>query len=144
MSSLNLTPNLPVMAIEACVFVANLYVVKKLMLEPYLSVSAKRKALTEGNQSQAEHLEIENQKAIDGIQARLAKVSDETRALRDQTLQAAKVDRDSAVHAASDEASRTIEGMRQELAKELASERARIPSLVDSLTKEFVAKIVPA
>lgn len=144
MSSLNLTPNAPVMIIEAGVFLVNFLVVKKLLLEPYLGVSAKRKAQTEGNQSQAEHLEIENQKAIEGIQSRLNKVADETRSLRDQTIQKAKVERDTAVHAASDEASRTIESMRQELSKELASERSRIPNLVDQLTKEFVAKIAPA
>lgn len=144
MSSLNLNPNATVMLVQAGVFLVNFVVVKKLLLEPYLSVSAQRKQLTEGNQSQAEHLEIENQKAIHKIQAQLNQVGDETRSLRDQAIQKAKVDRDSLVHGASDEASRTIESLRQELSKELASERSRIPTLVDQLTKEFVAKIVPA
>ncbi|MES2745042.1 MAG: hypothetical protein V4655_06430 [Bdellovibrionota bacterium] len=144
MSSLNLTPNPTVMIIEAGVFLANFFVVKKLLLEPYLGVSAKRKELTEGNQSQAEHLEIENQKAIQRIQSQLNTVADETRSLRDSTIQKAKVERDSLVHVASDEAARTIESMRKELSAELASERSRIPTLVDQLTREFVAKIVPA
>lgn len=144
MSSLNLTPNPTVMIIEAGVFLVNFLVVKKLLLEPYLSVSAKRKDLTEGSQNQAEHLEIENQNAIQKIQSQLSQVADETRTLRDRTIQDAKVQRDSLVHGASDEATRVIENMRQELSKELAAERSRIPGLVDQLTREFVAKVVPA
>lgn len=143
MSSLNLTPNPTVMIIEAGVFLVNLWVVKKLLLEPYLGVSAKRKQLTEGSQSLAENLEIENQKAIQKIQSQLNQVVDETRSLRDQTIQKAKIDRDTLVHGASDDASRTIESMRQELSRELASERTRIPALVDTLTKEFVSRVVP-
>ncbi|MBC7661788.1 MAG: hypothetical protein H7249_19000 [Chitinophagaceae bacterium] len=144
MSSLNLTPNLPVMAIEAGVFLVNFVVVKKLLLDPYLAVSAKRKQFTEGNQNQAEHLEIENIKAAQKIQSQLSLVNDESRALRDEAVQDAKVKRDSLVHAASVEATRTIEDMRQELSRELAGERARIPALVEQLTREFVQKVVPA
>ncbi len=144
MSSLNLTPNPTVMAVEAVVFLVNFFAVKKLLLEPYLKVNAQRKEQTEGNQSQAEHLELENQKAIEKINVKIGQVSEESRTLREQTVQKAKLDRDSQVQGASDEASRTIESLRQELAKELAAERARIPGLVDQLTKEFVSKIVPA
>ena len=143
MSSLNLTPNPTVMVIEAGVFLVNFLVVKKLLLEPYLRVSAQRKQLTEGSQSQAEHLEIENQKAAQKIQSQLNLVADESRALRDQIVQNAKITRDQLVNSASTEASKVIEGLRQELCRELASERELIPTLVAQLTREFVQKIVP-
>jgi F0F1-type ATP synthase membrane subunit b/b' len=143
MSSLNLTPNPIVMAIEAGVFLVNFVVVKKLLLDPYLTVSAKRKQLTEGNQSAAEHLEIENQKSVQKIQSQLNLVADESRALRDQAIENAKIKRDQVVHSASAEATMTIEGMRKELHQELGQERARIPALVDQLTKEFVQKVIP-
>ncbi len=144
MASLNLTPNTTVMIVEAGVFLATFFVGKKLLLEPYLSVNAKRKALTEGSQSEAEHLQVENQRTIEKIDAQLSQVADDSRKLRDRSLQKAKADRDALVHSASDEANKTIEDMRQSLAKELAEERSRIPTLVDQLTKEFVAKIIPA
>ena len=143
MSSLNLTPNPTVMVIEAGVFLVNFLVVKKLLLEPYLSVNAKRKQLTEGNQNQAEHLEIENQQSAQKIKSQLGLVADESRALREQAVQNAKSKRDSIVNSASEQASKTIESMRQELSRELASEQARIPALVERLTKEFVQKVVP-
>lgn len=143
MSSLNLTPNPTVMVIEAGVFLVNFLVVKKLLLEPYLSVNAKRKQLTEGNQNQAEHLEIENQQSAQKIKSQLGLVADESRALREQAVQKAKSKRDSIVNSASEEASKTIESMRQEIKRELASEQARIPALVERLTKEFVQKVVP-
>ncbi len=143
MSSLNLTPNPTIMVIEAGVFLVNFLVVKKLLLEPYLSVNAKRKQLTEGNQSQAEHLEIENQQSAQKIKTQLGMVADESRALREQAVLSAKSKRDSIVHSASEVASQTIESMRQELSRELAAEQARIPALVERLTKEFVQKVVP-
>lgn len=144
MSSLNLTPNPTVMVIEAGVFLVNFWVVKKLLLEPYLGVSAKRKQFTEGNQNQAEHLEKENLQSAQNIQSQLGLVADESRALRDQTVQEAKSKRDQIVNSASEEASKTVEAMRQELSRELTSEQARIPALVERLTKEFVQKVVPA
>ncbi len=144
MSTLNLTPNPTVMVIEAGVFLVNFFVVKKMLLEPYISVSEKRKQMTEGNQSQAEHLELENQKAAEQIQSRLVQVVDESRTVSKQTVEQAKAKRDELVHAASTEASSTIERLRSELKKELDAERARVPALVEQLTREFVQKIVPA
>lgn len=143
MSSLNLTPNPTVMVIEAGVFLVNFLVVKKLLLEPYLAVNAQRKQLTEGNQNQAEHLEIENQQSAQKIKSQLGLVADESRALREQAVQKAKSKRDSIVNSASEQASKTIESMRQELSRELASEQASIPALVERLTREFVQKVVP-
>lgn len=143
MSSLNLTPNPIVMVIEAGVFLVNFLVVKKLLLEPFLAVKAERNQRTAGSQSQAEQLEIENQKAAQNIQSQLVLVADESRTFRNQAVLQAKLRRDQLIHSASEDANRTIEGMRQELKRELTAEQSHIPALVDRLTREFVQKVVP-
>ena len=55
-SSLNLNPDLAVIGVQAGIFLANMFVVKKLMLEPYLKVKAARDKSTGGNQGDASSL----------------------------------------------------------------------------------------
>ena len=60
MSGLNLVPNPTVLAVQAGVFMANIFVIKKLWLDPYLRVYEKRQANTTGSQTDAEKISKEN------------------------------------------------------------------------------------
>ena len=60
MSSLNLVPNVAVMAAQTGIFVANYYAVKKLLVEPYLKVYDKRRSLTVGSKEDSIRLIQEN------------------------------------------------------------------------------------
>lgn len=144
MSSLNLVPNPTIMVIEAGIFLANFFVVKKFLLEPYLKVHSERVRLTEGSQTHAEHLQQESSQAVDQIQARLQEVGSEARGLREQALSSAKQKRDELVAHATEEANRVVSSMRQELSRELEEQRRRVPELVRNLSQQLVDKIVPA
>ncbi len=56
MSQLNLKPDVVVIASQAAIFLANMFVIKKLILNPYLSVRAKREASTGGSQHEAQKM----------------------------------------------------------------------------------------
>jgi F0F1-type ATP synthase membrane subunit b/b' len=56
MSQLNLTPDPIIIATQAAIFLANLLVIKKLILNPYLAVRARREASTGGSQHEAQKL----------------------------------------------------------------------------------------
>ena len=56
MSSLNLTPNPSILLVQLGLFLANLFVIKKLILQPYLALRARREAMTTGNAGEAQKL----------------------------------------------------------------------------------------
>jgi F0F1-type ATP synthase membrane subunit b/b' len=56
MSQLNLTPDPLVIATQATIFLANMFVIKKLILNPYLKVRARREASTGGSQLDAQKM----------------------------------------------------------------------------------------
>jgi F0F1-type ATP synthase membrane subunit b/b' len=143
MSSLNLSPNPVIMAATAGVFLANLIVVKKLFLEPYLKVRDQRIKATFGNQAAAETLEAENTRAADKIRDRMTQASLEARNFRESSLAKAKQKRDELLAAASQEASAIVSAMRGDLVKELAEQRQAIPAIVQQLSSQFVDRLIP-
>ncbi|HET9238875.1 MAG TPA: hypothetical protein VFO10_16580 [Oligoflexus sp.] len=143
MSSLNLSPNPVIMAATAGIFVANLIVVKKLFLEPYLKVRDQRIKATFGNQAAAEQLEVENTRATEKIRDRIAQASLEARNFRDSSLATAKHKRDELLAAASKEASDVVTAMRGNLVKELAEQRQAVPAIVQQLSRQFVDRLIP-
>lgn len=143
MSSLNLSPNPTIMAITAGVFALNFFAVKKLFLEPYLKVRDQRIKATFGNQSEAEHLELENGKAAEKIRTRIQQASLDAHSFRDSTLAAAKGKRDELVSAASKEAAGVVASLRSELVKELTEQRKAVPGIVQQLSRQFVERLIP-
>jgi len=143
MSSLNLSPNPTIMAITAGVFLANLLVVKKLFLEPYLKVREQRIKATFGNQAAAEQLELDNARSTDTIRNRIAQASIEARDFRESTLTTAKQQRDGLLAAASKEATEVVSAMRGDLVKELAEQRKAVPAIVQQLSRQFVDRLIP-
>jgi F0F1-type ATP synthase membrane subunit b/b' len=144
MSSLNLVPNPAIMVIEAGIFLANLVVVKKFLLEPYLNVHTQRVKLTKGSQELAEKIDAENVSAIDKIQASVQSAAEEGRKTREIILADAKTTRDSTVDKAGKEAKQIVDAMRKELAQEIEMQRQKIPGVVSELSRQLLDKIVPA
>jgi F0F1-type ATP synthase membrane subunit b/b' len=142
MSSLNLNPNPTIMIVEAGIFLLNFVAVKKLFLDPFLKVQDQRFRLTEGSQHEAEKIQKDNHSKAELIHQRLSGAANESRVQRDKTIASANGQRDEVISKASAEASSIIENMRQELSRELASERGKIPQLVQTLTRDFVQKLV--
>jgi F0F1-type ATP synthase membrane subunit b/b' len=144
MSSLNLVPNPTIMVIEAGIFLANFFVVKKLLLEPYLESLEARSKLTIGSQSLAAQLDQDNAKALDTISRRLQEAAAEVRLYRENTLLVAKQKRDEVLAVATRDANEIVNHVRTDLARELVEQRRRIPDLVRNLSQQLVDRIVPA
>ena len=144
MSSLNLSPNKTIMAIQAAIFLANFVVVKKLLLEPYLKVIAKRAQATIGSQSQAEQLELQSRKAADAIRLRLDEVRLEIRTFIDSNQAVAKQQRDEILQRASREANQIVASIRDVLNQDLAIQRQAVPDAVKQLSQQFFDTLVPA
>jgi F0F1-type ATP synthase membrane subunit b/b' len=143
MSSLNLTPNPEVMAITAGIFFANFYAVKKLLLEPYLTVREQRIKATIGSQVQAEQLELENSRSVEKIRSRMVAASLEGRDFRDALLVTAKQKRDEMLAMASQEAAEVIASMHSTLLNELAEQKQAVPAIVNQLSRQFVDRLIP-
>ena len=82
MSGLNLIPNPTVLAVQTGVFMANIFVIKKLWLDPYMKVYEKRKASTTGSQSDAEKIGKENDKMVTKIETGIHDAVEESRKIR--------------------------------------------------------------
>jgi len=143
MSSLNLSPNPEVMVITAGIFFANFYAVKKLLLEPYLTVREQRIKATIGSQAEAEQLELENSRSVEKIRSRFVEASLDGRDFRDSVLATAKQKRDELLAGASKEASEVIASMRVTLMKELAEQKQAVPAIVQQLSRQFVDRLIP-
>jgi F0F1-type ATP synthase membrane subunit b/b' len=142
MSSLNLTPNPIVMAIQTGFFLVNFYVIRKFFLQPYLRVADKRQTLTTGNQEEAQILAQKNQEAMATVSEKLGAAREEATKIRAQLTEEADRKKDAILSRADQEAKQIIESVQQEIQKELTEEEAKIPAIVADLTEDVYQKTV--
>ena len=70
MAGLNLTPDPTALGTQAVIFLGAVFVVKKLMVEPYLAVQEKRDRSTVGSKAEAADLQRKNEELIAEIERR--------------------------------------------------------------------------
>lgn len=136
MASLNLVPNPPVLAVQAVVFLVGLAVVKKLFVEPYLSVRDKREKLTVGNKDEAQKLFQEAERVAQDVTTRISVAVDEAKKARGKTRDAAIAKRQAALAVAEGESKQLIAAVEKQIQQDLAEEKAKVPAIVKSLTDE--------
>ncbi len=142
MSSFELFPEPTVLAVEAGVFLVNMAIIKKFMVDPYLKLKDKRDAATTGSkEGAAAALE-----KCESISAAIAKAihaaNDDARGIKEKIQVDASQKRDALVAAATKEARGTIESMQADVATQLNKERARVSEIVGSLTSEVYATAI--
>ena len=142
MSGLNLVPNPAVLVVQAGVFLANVVVVKKLFLEPYLNVYRKRQGQTVGSREETERVVAENAKLTYDIERRLEEAMLKARKEREEIIAEGETRREKLMLQAEIEAKRIIEESRSELQTNLKGESAKITEQVASLTEAFYQKIM--
>lgn len=142
MSSLNLLPNPSVFLVQTGIFVANLYVVKKLMLDPYLKVKAKRDGLTVGSQQHASSLNQDNEKKFASIHQKLRDASEVIKEKTGAIVNEAQGKRDGILSGAEAEAKAYLSRAQKDVASELAQEREKIPTIVRQLSDNLFEKTV--
>ena len=142
MSSLNLVPNVAVMAAQTGIFVANYYAVKKLLLEPYLKVYDKRRSLTVGSKEDSIRLIQENSDKELKIKSDLEKAFSDAKSVIDATVSGANTERDNIISKADAEVKAYLEGARKELASDLDEINQKVPAMVDGITNVIFEKVL--
>lgn len=136
MAELNLVPNLTVVAVQTGIFITNLVIVKKLIVEPYFMLREKRDAMTSGAQGDAARLLSESEAMARKIEERLQTTSSEASAMREKVRQAAVQKAEEIRKAAETETKSAVAKVTAEIAAEVSKQRAGIPDAVRKLSEE--------
>jgi F0F1-type ATP synthase membrane subunit b/b' len=137
MASLNLIPNPVVLGAQIGIFLVNYVAVKKLFVEPYLAVRARRTALTLGSQEEANKALVKSDQISKAIDEKFIACAAEAKASREALREKAQGERDVLLSSAEAAAKREIASVEEKIRHELASERARIPDVMKSLSDEL-------
>lgn len=141
MAEFNIVPDVRLMAIQASLFLANLYVCKKLFVEPFLKLSAARDSLTVSSKSAALQLREQNETASLSLNERLASASDAMKEDREKILASARSKREALVAEARDNASSALELFSQELELIAVEERKKLKVLSEEIAAEMYANV---
>ena len=136
MAELSLVPNVSVIAVQTVVFLTNLVVVKKLFVEPYLTLKDRRDKLTTVSQSDAAALTLANEQAVIKIETAIQTAAREASKARELLRQEASVKRSTIIKQAEAEAAATISSVTKQIADDLNEQKSSVPGLVKQLTGE--------
>jgi F0F1-type ATP synthase membrane subunit b/b' len=136
MAALNLVPNPPVLVVQAGIFLANLAIIKKLYVDPYLSVRDRRDAQTLGNKDAATAALSQAEAVQAKISESLSAAADAAKKARDAQRATAIEKRNAVLKAAEAEAQAQVAAVEKQIQAELQSEKAKVPGIVASLTQE--------
>lgn len=137
MATLNLIPNPSVLGAQIGVFLVNYVAVKKLFVEPYLAVRARRAALTLGSQDEAHRALAQSDKITKAIDEKFLACAAEAKSVRESLKERAQVERDRLLASAESAAKAEIASVESKIREELATERARIPEVMKSLSDQL-------
>jgi len=140
MAGLNLIPNPLVLLVQSGIFVTTLYCIKKLLVTPYLSVREKRQSVTVGAHHGAEKLHEEARSLKVHIDDKMAGAVEKSRKHLAVSKEEGNGEKNKLIAEARSESAEVINQMRQQLASELADERAKIPAVVKQLTEAVFNK----
>lgn len=136
MANLDLIPKLPVLAVQAGIFIANLGIMKKLFMEPYLKVRIAQDNQTIGSQGDAARLLSEADQVSTEINSRLQTALRRAKEAREKVRSAAIAQRQSLLNSAQEEVKSELEKVEAEIKRQLEHEREKVPNVVASLTNQ--------
>lgn len=141
MAELNLVPNPTLLVVQGGVFLANIWLIDKLILKPYLKLKDARDRLTVGNQdaTRSIHQEIENKSKI--IRERLDKALDAARLELNAARQEATKQQEQMVNMAQENLERDLDHFRTSLKITLLEERAKTSQVVEGVSSEIYKKL---
>lgn len=137
MAQLNLVPDPAIVGTQIVIFVANMAIVKKFFVEPYLKLRSKRDALTTGSQAEAARLLYESdqiaKKVEDAINDAVLAAASE----RDRIKALANEKRAEIVRAAEEKVKSEVGAVSSRIKAELSEQRTLLPQVISTLTNEF-------
>ena len=142
MSQLNLTPDPVVLGAQAAIFLANMFVVKKMILDPYLSVRSRREASTGGSQEAATKLITEAKELEGKITERMREAHRDAATKRERIKTEANLKRANMLKDAEQFCKLEQQKIEKEIAANLEDERARKDETIKNLSQAFFAQVV--
>ena len=136
MANLDLIPKLPVLAVQAGIFVANLGIMKKLFMDPYLKVREAQDGMTVGSQGDASRLLAEADRVSSDVNARLLAAMADAKGAREKVRAHALTTRQSLLEEAQALARQELDKVEAAIKGQLQSEREKVPNIVASLSNE--------
>ncbi len=125
------------LVVQIGVFLAGAAVVKKLLVEPYISVRDRRDRSTIGNRDEANQILVRCESIAQDIAGKLGAAANAAKQAHHVTRAAATKKSQETVEAAQVASKARIEAMEQQVSQELASERAKIPQIVAALSDDL-------
>jgi len=136
MANLDLIPKLPVLAVQAGIFVANLGIMKKLFMEPYLKVRNAQDSQTIGSQGDAARFLVVADTVSAEINARLQAALLHAKEAREKVRGTAIGQRQTLLSAAQAVVKTELDRVEGEVKAQMEAERAKVPNVVASLVNE--------
>jgi F0F1-type ATP synthase membrane subunit b/b' len=142
MASLNLTPEPIAVVVQAVVFFTGLTIVKKLILNPYLELVAKRAKLTVGSSDESKALAVKSQELNEQIQKRMNEAVDLTKKSTDEIRNKAQATKQSVLTAAEKDAKKHLNEMEKQLQADIATERSQLDKYIKTLSEQFYQRVL--
>jgi len=139
MAQLNLVPDPAVVGVQIGLFVVNMAIVKKLFLEPYLRLRAKRDALTTGSQADAARLLYECDEIARKVQESIEEAAASAASERERVKAGASQRRSDIIKGAEEKARAEVESVAARVKAEVAEQRAMLPKVISDLTTQLFA-----
>lgn len=136
MAQLNLAPVPSVVAVQALVFLVNMVIVRKLFLDPYLRLRARREALTAGSKADANRLLYECDEIARKVQESVDAAAAAAASDRERIKTAAMAKRSEIIGAAETKAKAEFESVATRVKEEVSEQRRLLPQVINSLTNE--------
>jgi F0F1-type ATP synthase membrane subunit b/b' len=137
MSTLNLIPDLELLCAHTGIFLANLVVVKSLIITPYLALQKKRRALTADRHDEAVKILADCAQHSQELESRVKATYREAAHASEERKAHALVAQKALIVEAKKNADTALEAMRQEIAALVQRESKKIPFIAQELSKEF-------
>ncbi len=138
MSSLNLNPDPIVMGVQAGIFLTNMYIVKKLMLDPYMKLRTARDAKTGGSQAAAEELLDKAANMDFVITSKMRDAHKSASTVRETIKAAAAAKRAVLLSEAETTARKEQSEIQRAIAENLSEERSKKEQTIQKITEEFI------
>ena len=144
MADFNLVPVPRVLLVQAGIFIANTIIIKKLLVEPYLKLKAKRLDCTEREHAAATARFAALEKELTELQAQCRSRLSALAQLRRKKYELARARREELIVAATREAEAAIKEAKANLRQEFEAAQAELDTTVGSLSQEMFDLLLPA
>ena len=144
MADFNLVPVPRVLLVQAGIFIANTIIIKKLLIEPYLKLKAKRLDYTERKQAAATARFAALEKELAELRAQRRSRLSALAQLRRKKYEQARARREELIVTATHESEAAIKEAKAGLRKEFEAAQVDLDSTVGNLSQEMFDLLLPS